>query len=530
MKVHQSVMGAALVALVAFGLSNPVSAGAAQGGTGGAIDKQATIRLLGPVPPVRFDPVKSINAGDDEYMQLIYDRLVQNDAKNVLQPMLATSWSFANNGSYLDMKLRPNVKFQDGTPFNAAAVKANIERSQSFPDSTAAARLSSVSSVVATDDMTVRFNLKPGLGADLPANLATNAGMMVSPAALSKPDLSSNPGNAGSGPYTLASLKPNESADFTRTPVKYWDPTAGLAKEIQLTFLPVGADRIKAVQAGDADIAYANGAGTPAAYAVATKGSKYQVQPGHAGSIFTVLFRSERPAVSNLQLRQAMAAALNRKEIAAANGTGACTTVATQPYAKGSPFYEPKIEKLFSDSGNPAAAKSLLQKSGVTSPKVEMRYASGSSAEINATTSQQMWTDAGIQITPVTGPQGAGDKVYFADGTDVLVQAMSGNADPSSLLSLYFDTAGSYKIVPADQLAAFKAQADKALDPKLTLDQRAQIYRSLFLEAAQNMWYIPICHADEAFFAPKNVVGITNMPWSISGVPDFRNIGIKKSS
>ena len=55
-------------------------------------------------------------------------------------PQLALSWETAADGKALDLKLRPNVKFHDGEKFDAAAVKFNIERMLTMPDSRRKAR------------------------------------------------------------------------------------------------------------------------------------------------------------------------------------------------------------------------------------------------------------------------------------------------------------------------------------------------------------------------------------------------------
>ncbi len=56
------------------------------------------------------------------------DKLVDIDAKLNIVPQLATSWSWTPDQKTLTMKLREGVKFQDGEPLDAEAVKFNLER------------------------------------------------------------------------------------------------------------------------------------------------------------------------------------------------------------------------------------------------------------------------------------------------------------------------------------------------------------------------------------------------------------------
>ena len=68
------------------------------------------------------------------------DKLVDITPDLKFTPELATEWSWGDDGKSLTFKLRPGVKFHDGEPMNAAAVKANIDRARTLPDSPAQER------------------------------------------------------------------------------------------------------------------------------------------------------------------------------------------------------------------------------------------------------------------------------------------------------------------------------------------------------------------------------------------------------
>src|SRR5579862_9404168 len=91
---------------------------------------------------ITFDPVKSSSLYDRQVMLNIYDTLVRLDEHNAIVPDLATSWSYTSP-TQLVFTLRTDVKFQDGTPFNADAVAFNINRILSTPT---APRYSEISS------------------------------------------------------------------------------------------------------------------------------------------------------------------------------------------------------------------------------------------------------------------------------------------------------------------------------------------------------------------------------------------------
>jgi peptide/nickel transport system substrate-binding protein len=106
-----------------------------------------------------LDPLKSSSFYDRQVMLNIYDTLVRVDEKNSVQPDLATAWTYPTP-TELDFTLRTDVKFQDGTPFNADAVVFNINRILNTPSSPRLSEISTVKDVAAIDASHVRFDLK----------------------------------------------------------------------------------------------------------------------------------------------------------------------------------------------------------------------------------------------------------------------------------------------------------------------------------------------------------------------------------
>ena len=110
------------------------------------------------------------------------DKLVDIGPELEIVPQLATEWQWTDGNKGLVLKLRPGVKFQDGEPFDAAAVKFNIERHLSMPGSNRKAEISAVTGAEVIDDRTVKLVLSAPY-APLLAQLTDRAGMMMSPKA-----------------------------------------------------------------------------------------------------------------------------------------------------------------------------------------------------------------------------------------------------------------------------------------------------------------------------------------------------------
>jgi peptide/nickel transport system substrate-binding protein len=97
-------------------------------------------------------------------------------------PQLATGFEWAKDGKSVTLKLRPGVKFHDGEPFNAEAVRFNIDRHINTPGSFRKPEIGEIKGVEVVNDLTVRFTLAEPL-VPLIAALTDRAGMMVSPKA-----------------------------------------------------------------------------------------------------------------------------------------------------------------------------------------------------------------------------------------------------------------------------------------------------------------------------------------------------------
>jgi peptide/nickel transport system substrate-binding protein len=210
------------------------------------------LRYATPGEPDSLDPGGGISGFDSYYLRSIYDTLTVADPKTLdPTPGLATSWSFLGPDRLtFRLNLRHGVKFQDGTPFNAQAVKASMDhyRAQGkWLD------LAPVGSETAVDDYTVDLNLKSPY-APLPAVLSGRAGMMISPTALQKygGDFGKNP--VGAGPFQFKSWQAGAQLDVRKFGA-YWQ--AGKTHLAGITFKVIANanSTAAAVQAGQIDFA-----------------------------------------------------------------------------------------------------------------------------------------------------------------------------------------------------------------------------------------------------------------------------------
>jgi peptide/nickel transport system substrate-binding protein/glutathione transport system substrate-binding protein len=201
-----------------------------------------------------LDPQDATDNPSEMVNRIIYEGLVEFDQNLNIKPMLAESWDIKDNGTTYVFHLRKGVFFQDGTPFDAYAVKTNFDR---VLNSTLKLQRYSlyapiISSVEVIDNYTVAFHLKMPFGAFL-NDLAHGAGLIISPTLInSGKDVKINP--VGTGPYMLQEWVKGDHITLVANP-NYWNKTA--APKFEKIIIKVVADdkaRENLLKTGDVDL------------------------------------------------------------------------------------------------------------------------------------------------------------------------------------------------------------------------------------------------------------------------------------
>src|SRR6201998_2561056 len=173
-----------------------------------------------------FDPLKVgvFDTSAETAAAAIFDTLTTLDDKGMPQPKLAVSWSHSDDFKTWTFKLRPGVKFQAGTPFNAQAVKENFDRQKDPANKCRCAfYISGTHDVQAPDELTVVYNLNDP-SVNLPAILTvqTSNNVIQSPTAWKTKGDDYNRNPVGTGPYILKSWTAGDRMILEKNP-NYWD-------------------------------------------------------------------------------------------------------------------------------------------------------------------------------------------------------------------------------------------------------------------------------------------------------------------
>jgi peptide/nickel transport system substrate-binding protein len=147
--LRAATIGALVCGVVAAAVASTAVAGPARQAAPAHAAASASFVVANTSSVQKLDPDVVTNFLDFQALGLIYDTLVQYDAKLAVTPDLATSWKFSNGNKTLTLQLRKGVKFQDGTTFTSANVKASLERAKNPKTADASASfISTVSKVV----------------------------------------------------------------------------------------------------------------------------------------------------------------------------------------------------------------------------------------------------------------------------------------------------------------------------------------------------------------------------------------------
>jgi peptide/nickel transport system substrate-binding protein len=486
---------------------------------GTAYDRDATLRVGHGGPAVSLDPHLFTATGDQTYTFLIFDRLMRLNREGKPEGMLAKSWKFAPDGAYLELQLREDVSFHDGTKFDAAAVKANIERAKTVNRSTAAPLLAPITKVEVVEPYKVRLFLAPGQGGTLPTILATAAGSMISPKALADPsrNLALDPGNAGSGPYIVTKFKPNEYAHYELAD-KVWDDGAGLVKKIEAVFYPTNSARLRALQTNALDFGQILGTEVAQADALIKKGEMQGYY--NYGTSQTLYLRASRPALGDVRVRRAIFMAINRQAMADAIFRGNCP-LADQIFKDDEWAHAPNYVDFKFD---PAAAKKLLQEAGVTDLKFDIVAPARSQYEQEALIVQSQLKEIGVTVT--VSPMATGDAITaFREGrVDALFYNTSAQAHPVITLLEYF--VAGYGVTPDADKAAVKAVIAKAIGPTTSPDDQAKLLQDVAKMAGEHATALPICWSPQLWTANLRVLNLNSVP-KVGTARDFRFLAVK---
>ncbi len=312
--------------------------------------------------PSGIDP--HINASSELGIPLrrVYDSLGYRDVKTGnFVPGLAQSWQVSPDGLTYTFVLRQDVKFHDGTPFNAEAVRVNFLRVLN-PDNKsqkAIQLLGPVKDIQVHDPYTVSLILSEPF-APLLDGLSQPYLGIASPKALAKYDAATYQFHqVGTGPYIFDEYVVNDRIVLRRNPDYKWGPSVvtnpGIpaVERIVFRFYTDPASRGLAIESGDAQI-MGEFLPTDAERLLAAKKIQLQAVPV-PGQPLQFMFNTTRAPTNSQAVRQALIMATDRQAIDQAVFHG-YSPIAYGPLSANTLYYDPSMQGRYSYDPNQAVA------------------------------------------------------------------------------------------------------------------------------------------------------------------------------
>lgn len=342
-----------MTALTAAALALSACAG---GSAAGDKNDHSVLRLASSTQPTSWDPALQLSAFDGTWQwTAVYDTLLTCKEDGSLGPGAAESYEVSDDNTKVTLKLRAGMAFEDGTPVDAAAVKASIEHMQTGGGS-GAVRVAGVT-VDTPDDRTVVLT-SPKPNALLAVYLCLSPGIVASPKAMASDTVDSVP--VASGPYRFEASRSTSGSVLTFVKRDdYWNADAYPYREIVVSVMPDVTARLNALKTDQVDGAILN-----AETVTEAKASALNVHSYVDATNGIVIFDREGktvPALGDVRVRQALNMVFDREGIAKGLFQGRVEPT-TQMFGSDTDVYIKELDSAY--DYDVTAAKKLMAQAG----------------------------------------------------------------------------------------------------------------------------------------------------------------------
>jgi len=490
-------------------------AAACGGGGGDASGRSADQSLVIGMDHVtqNYDPISATATADYTYWRFVYDTLVSTDkgtpepwAAESFEPIDATHWRF---------KLRPGIKFTNGEPLDAEAVRYTFQRALDDKKTPWRVRIEALQRMAIIDPLTIDFYLSTPVG-NWPTR--TSVVWLVPPKYTQD-----NPGALvtkpiGSGPFKVDSFSPGEKTVLSPNP-DFWGTVPQL-KKVELRSVPEESTRVSALIAGDIDVAYR----VLPDFADQVKAAGKELVSVPSGQSANIFFQTTTDTpIKDVRVRQAIDYAIDKKALLDSITQGYGKDLRGQVVGKDSVGFAPDVKSRPYD---PDKAKQLLKAAGYgNGVTVAFDYSLGRyyrDKEISQAISGYL---EAVGITVQQNPLESGawlDRLY------------SGSWGPINYWSVQdapaYDLSWTLEIFRSDNIRKIDADPkfDEMLDESFTITDTKERGDHLAKLAAyaQDQAYFVAFHSDPGLYAvDPSVTGVEFLPSTYLNLFDAKRTG-----
>jgi len=468
-----------------------------------------TLRAGMQTDPVGLDPHLTTATATRNMMENVFDTLVLVSSEGRYVPGLAESWTVSADGITWTFAIRRNVKFHNGRAMTAEDVVYSINRIRDpRTRSPRAGDFAEVDTLSASGPYTVVIRLKRPFS-PLLAKLSFSTNVIVPKEVVERDgDLNQNP--IGTGPFRFVGYTPQQRLTLVRSG-DYWERDENSRRlpyldRIEFVFLPDAVARATALRGGSVDwIEY-----VPSSEVKSLQGDRNVEVVGGLSANFRALYiNNSRAPFNNVRVRQAMAYAINKKEIVDTALFGAGGIVATSVIPPGnyyaltrSPYNTVDLDRakrLLSEAGHPNGFEADLY---VTSTYDFLR----TPAEII----QAQLGRIGIRLRITAADWNVYLPTMFQKQYVLSILGTSGQSDPDDFLFGNFHSSGGLNLVNYSD-AAFDRLIDQGR-ATASETQRKRIYEQAQQRLLDTVPMVFLYHSTQYEAVRRNVRGFEHWP------------------
>ncbi|MBS0639399.1 MAG: ABC transporter substrate-binding protein [Acetobacteraceae bacterium] len=492
-----------------------------QGAAAQATPKRGGIlRVACPYNPSTLDPMTGSSGNDHIFLYTIYDTLIEWEYSTLMpKPGLAKAWSYPDPNTLL-LDLQPGVMFHDGTPFDAQAVKFNLDRGRQDPTSNVKPDLGKVTEVVVTGPLQVALKLSQP-DTSLPLTLSDRAGMMVSPKAAQALGREHDRAPVGTGAWKFVSWQNNEKVTVTRNE-GYWKPGRPYLDGIELSVINEVNTGLRSVIGGQNDFVFFL---SPQQKAVVDRAKNLVSVSGPTLYCIQLYLNYGRKPLNDVRVRQALNYAVDREAFNKATMAGLA-----EPATLNIPSSHWAYDKVAAARYpyDPDKAKALLTEAG---------YKDGLDLDLQGTSDQrsvqreevltEQLAKAGIRAHFTNGMIPATTTKFFVDKQhDAYLSAWTGRPDPSLTYQLLFGKDAFYNTSRTDPVPDLAA-ALQATSAGQTLEERKIAFAKVEQLVADNALIVPLVFQNALDAYRTSVKGYR---LNLLGKPKFEDVWLDGQS
>lgn len=477
-----------------------------------------------------YYPINIFHTSDIKSIQTaMYDSLLSLSLDyTTYECQLCETYEVSPDGKTVVFKLRKDVKFHDGTPLNAEAVKFNFDW---YMDPKNSPQLNQdwvdvFTSFDVVDEYTLQVNLKEPYAA-LYATLGGT--LLASPTAyktLGDVEFSSHP--VGTGPFMAVEVVENSSILYKRNPDYKWGPkwSSGeppKVEEFEIRFVKDNAVAYAALETGEATFIKI----APQFIPAAEKNDKLAVNKGVGVSVYYFGWNNSLPMYQDPAMREALSHAINREEIILAAFEGEAYALATfippatygfteeqNKYAEEKMKLDPALSiKMLDELGYKDVNGDGVREDKEGKPLYFKLYVTNAEElERAAQTIQGQLSEVGLKVEVIPMDSAARSDLLYNCESDLYI-GMYGWNDPF-ILTLMTQKPPNWTCWDDPKVQ----ELGKAINTTMDLNVRANAVTEQLKYMADNYFWVPLWADYNAIGYRKNLKGIL---WDVAGNPNF---------